>query len=329
MTPEVSVVVPTCDRVDTLRQTLRSILVQPVDIEVIVVDEGSTDGTAEWLASTGDPRVRVIRHDPRRGLPAARNAGVRAATGRWVAFCDDDDVWAPTKLERQLAAADACPSARWVVAGAVLVDPTFAIIGHQPVPADGMLLDRLLGTNVVPGGGSATMVARDALVDLGGFDEGLRASEDWELWIRLADDGPAAVADGPLVGYRIWTGSMSTDEDRMRTSHREVRARHAALLRRRGVVPDDVIYERFIARQHANAGARLAAARCFLQSGRHGREILDPGRAVLAVVAPGVLVRRGRRRALSLVPPEWRAEAEPWLAGLASPEEVAVEMAAS
>jgi glycosyltransferase involved in cell wall biosynthesis len=100
---DVSVVVPTRNRSALLELTLRSVLCQrDVDLELIVVDEGSTDDTPTMLAAVADSRLRVIRNDTPRGVSAARNRGAASARADWVAFLDDDDLWAPDKLTRQL-----------------------------------------------------------------------------------------------------------------------------------------------------------------------------------------------------------------------------------
>jgi glycosyltransferase involved in cell wall biosynthesis len=120
--PEVTVVVPTHDREALLRQTLGSILGQRgVDFEVIVVDDGSSDDTAAAVAGLGDPRVRLVRHGRPLGVAAARNRGIAEAAGAWLAFCDDDDLWAPDKLARQLQAATQT-GANWVYTGEVHID---------------------------------------------------------------------------------------------------------------------------------------------------------------------------------------------------------------
>ena len=104
---DVSVIIATRNRSTLLAETLRSVLGQRgVDFEVIVVDEASTDDTAALLAALDDPRVRVIRHGEALGLSAARNHGAAEANGDWLAFIDDDDLWAPDKLARQLRAAE-------------------------------------------------------------------------------------------------------------------------------------------------------------------------------------------------------------------------------
>jgi glycosyltransferase involved in cell wall biosynthesis len=104
--PGVSVVIPTHNRSDLLALTLRSALSQrDVAFEVIVVDDGSADETSEVVAGLGDPRVRLIRHDVSQGVSAARNRGIAEARAEWIAFLDDDDLWAPDKLSFQLTAA--------------------------------------------------------------------------------------------------------------------------------------------------------------------------------------------------------------------------------
>jgi glycosyltransferase involved in cell wall biosynthesis len=129
VSPDVSVVVPTHNRSGLLAQTLRSVLWQRgVDLEVLVVDDGSTDDTAAVVAALNDPRVRLLRHGTPRGVSAARNRGVAAAGGRWLAFCDDDDLWAPDKLARQLAAAQATGRS-WVYAGEVHIDLGGQVVG--------------------------------------------------------------------------------------------------------------------------------------------------------------------------------------------------------
>ena len=104
--PEATVVIPTHDRWPLLsRRALPSALAQEdVELEVVVVDEASSDGTREGLEALDDPRLRIVRHDVPRRLPGARNAGVEVARGRWLAFLDDDDLWSPATLGTQLQA---------------------------------------------------------------------------------------------------------------------------------------------------------------------------------------------------------------------------------
>ena len=104
---DVTVVIPTHNRRQLVAQAVRSVLHQEgVSLELVVVDDGSTDGTGPWLdrIAATDSRIKVVHHEQPRFISRARNAGIARASGRWVAFCDDDDLWAPDKLSSQLAA---------------------------------------------------------------------------------------------------------------------------------------------------------------------------------------------------------------------------------
>src|SRR6188474_1008516 len=103
MPPKVSVVIPVFNRPAAVRRAIDSVLAQTVqDFEIIVVDDGSTDGTAAAVTAIQDPRITLVKHDQRRGGSAARNSGIRASIAPYVAFLDSDDEWLPSKLERQL-----------------------------------------------------------------------------------------------------------------------------------------------------------------------------------------------------------------------------------
>ena len=101
MAPRVSVIIPTYNRADLVQQALASVKAQTYrDFEIVVVDDGGTDGTFEVLSA--DREIRVLRHAGRRGVSAARNTGIIAARGEWLAFLDSDDLWLPDKLARQI-----------------------------------------------------------------------------------------------------------------------------------------------------------------------------------------------------------------------------------
>ena len=131
--PDVTVVLPTRDRWPLLSRALASVFAQEaVTLEVVVVDEDSTDETPRKLATIADERLRVVRNSPARGVAAARNRGIGEARGSWTAFLDDDDVWAPHKLRTQLEAA-ARPEVDLVYAGAVVIDGDGAVGTSQRV----------------------------------------------------------------------------------------------------------------------------------------------------------------------------------------------------
>ena len=224
----VTVVIPTRNRPDLLRLTLTSVLRQhDVPLQVIVVDDASTEDVTGVVSSFADPRVRIARQDIRKGVSAARNRGAKEASTDWVAFCDDDDVWSPEKLSRQLGAA--CSAGRdWAYAGCVLVDAQLEIHGGTPPLAPEAMTAALRSHNAVPAGASNVLVRTRVFDHVGGFDEHLTHVPDWDLWLRLAREGVAACAEAPLVGYRMHAANAS-----LRTA--EMLAELALLERRHGL----------------------------------------------------------------------------------------------
>ena len=132
MPPTVSVVIPTHNRRKLVLRTIHSVLAQEsLDFEVLVVDDGSTDGTTDAIRLLNDPRVTVLRNDQPIRVAAARNMGADAATGAWIALLDDDDLWSPQKLRLQLAAAEDTGRS-WVYAGVVEIDGRGVLLGGEP-----------------------------------------------------------------------------------------------------------------------------------------------------------------------------------------------------
>jgi len=208
--PEISVIIPTYNRRDMVSRALASVLVQEdVDLEVLVVDDGSDDGTVEALLSVRDPRVRVLVQESNRGVSAARNRGIAEARAPWLAFLDDDDFWAPDRLARHLEAATAS-WADWVC-GPVLVVRGLEVVGRIPAADDSGMAERLrAGTaSVTP----SAVSARAALVrEVGGFDERLSAYADWDLWIRLGRRGTLGWCPDALVAYSEHPDKMRVRE---------------------------------------------------------------------------------------------------------------------
>ena len=306
--PEVSVVIPTHNRRRLLGQTLRSVLGQRgVDFEVVVVDDGSTDGTAEAVAALGDRRVRLLHHEHPRGVATARNVGATAAHGAWVAFLDDDDLWAPDKLARQLEAAHQT-GRTWVYTGEVSMDERLRILDGRPPAPPEQVLERLVRHNAVPAGASNVVVQADTLARAGAFDIGLRNNEDWDLWIRLARLGPPAWVCHPLTAYRMHPASNAfADAGRMLAE--------AAMLADRYRIPvDRAAQYRRAAWTCLRAGRRRQALGYYLGAVRVG-DVRSAARAVAALLHPapkGSYLRRPlRRRDVGSM--RWTAEAQAWL----------------
>jgi glycosyltransferase involved in cell wall biosynthesis len=211
--PLVSVVIPAYNAAETITEAIDSVLAQSMDdVEVIVVDDGSSDGTRQVVDQIADPRVRLIPQS-NAGAPAARNTGIHASTGQWVAFLDSDDLWLPHKLETQLAALDAAPSVRAAQSSVYWVDGELHVRSVERCrrSRDG-LLNILRFTNT-PGASSTLIVDRLLLEELGGYDDSLTILEDWDLMIKLARFGNLVSIDEPLALYRIHPGNRSIDVD--------------------------------------------------------------------------------------------------------------------
>jgi glycosyltransferase involved in cell wall biosynthesis len=168
---DVSVVIPTHNRVFLLSQAVSCVLAQiGVRLELIVVNDGSRDGTAEWLRhlAADDRRVKVVHHTTPQLMSAARNAGIERASACWVAFCDDDDLWAPDKLVTQVHELET-NRARWSCTGVVEVNETLDIVGHHRA-LGGDVLAALLEDNLIPSG-STVVVDRQLLRQVGGLTQ--------------------------------------------------------------------------------------------------------------------------------------------------------------
>jgi glycosyltransferase involved in cell wall biosynthesis len=218
MTPEVSIIIPTYNRRAMLLEAIDSVLAQSnQSFELIVVDDGSTDGTAEHLTRLGKA-VRVERID-HRGPAAARNRGVALARAPLIAFLDSDDLWAPTKLERQLAFMRANPDCAisqtneiWIRNGR-RVNPG---LRHRKRAGD-IFIDSLRTCLISM---SAMMMRTELFRSLTGFDESMLAAEDYDLWLRILIDHEAGLLDEPLVtrraGHPHQTSATTPALDRFR-----------------------------------------------------------------------------------------------------------------
>jgi len=257
--PEVSVILPAWNRADSLRRSIDSVLTQDfVDFELIVVDDFSDDDSAAVAEAVGDARLRVIRHDSNRGAGAARNTGIAAARGRWVAFQDSDDVWLPGKLSRQLAALAAMPDAVACYC-ALRVEGTrprqVPEPGQRPVEGDlhaALLRGSFISTQTL-------VVRRDALDSIGGFDPELPALIDWECVIRLASLGPFAFEPEPLVLQSFSENSITRFPERRLQAQEMILHRHRSALAERPEIL--ALHHRRLAGAYRRRGERGSARR--------------------------------------------------------------------
>ena len=282
--PAVSVVIPTRDRWPLLATTLASALGQEgLELEVVIVDDGSAPA-APAAGPFADPRVRIVRNNHSLGVADARNRGIEEARGGWVAFLDDDDVWAPAKLRRQLDAA-AAARASFAYAGVILVTADRGLVTiAEPPPAD-RLPQLLAAYNAIPAGASNVVVTTDLAREVGGFDPSFGHLADWDLWVRLAAAAPGAACDEPLVGYRLHSQSMRSTAG---GAFAEL-ARFDRMHGRPGRVPPGRIwFYRWLADGQLLAGRKAAAAATSLRGALRCRSRGDATRAAR------ILLRRGR-----------------------------------
>ena len=219
--PKVSVVIPTYNYGQYIVGAVESVLNQTFrDMEVIVVDDGSADNTRELMAEFGD-KIRYI-YQPNRGLPAARNTGIRAGRGEYVAILDSDDLWLPQKLSVQVPLLDSRPEVGLVYTDAFVFDgETQVTIGtHRdacPHPA-GRIVAQLLFMCVML---TPTPLIRRSVLDKVGLfaeDKAIKGCEDWDLWIRIAKVYDIDYIDQPLAKYRLHSSNMSRDPELMKLS---------------------------------------------------------------------------------------------------------------
>ena len=298
---QVTVVIPTKDRSALLPSTVASVLAQAgVEVRVVVVDDGGTVPAARSLPE--DPRVRVLRHDAPKGVSAARNAGLAAAASAWVAFLDDDDLWGPHKLRRQLDAVHATGH-RWACSATV----SFAgsqVIGVADPPPGGDLSRAILHGNVVSGSASSVLARTDLVRGVGGFDEDVPSMEDWDLWIRLAQESSLACVTSTDVAYRVHPGSRGHDLAEQPRALRLMQDKYAALTPPLQVEPDAWFLE-YWARMDYDAGrwsAGLRRTADLVIRRRHLAAVRTPARAVLPEAAQRRVrahrvAQRARRRA--------------------------------
>ena len=302
---EVAVIVPTHNRPDLLAVTLRSVLAQQdVDLTLTVVDDGSADAeaVASVIEGLSDSRLRLVRLSPSQGVSAARNAGITSTSSEWIAFCDDDDVWARHKLAAQLTAARA-GTAGWAYAGDVTIDRELRVLyGAPPLPPR-QLVEVLGHYNPVPAGSSNVLVRRSVLAEVGLFDPALRSVPDWDLWVRLAGHGLPAFVSDPLVGCRVHDHTITRNRRLMLAEVATVAARHH--------LPVDLArHFRWAAWNSMLEGRRLEAVGHYAHAIRQG-DLASIGRAAIALIHP-----RFAHRRLAAPISDWARGAQGWLDAL-------------
>jgi glycosyltransferase involved in cell wall biosynthesis len=321
MPPAVSVILPTHSRLEFLRRAIESVLAQTFeDLEVVVVDDGPNDAIAEFVAGHPDKCVRLVRHERNQGVAAARNTGIAAATGSYIGFIDDDDLWLPTKLERQVPllrneGADVVHSLVYIANGEGEVYEAATQRGFRlfrEVAAAGYPYLWLLRRSSFQIG--TFLVRRTCINDIGGFDATLSAVDDLDFVHRLRRRYEFRLVDEPLTKYCFHETNWSHDKDPqswVRLAHKELAwLREADPPGRSGI-------EAYLQMQIAQAawigGRYRSAVRPALRARRLDPSVIS-GRTLAkysgAALAPKSLIDSARQRVRSARP---AVEPDPWI----------------
>jgi glycosyltransferase involved in cell wall biosynthesis len=251
--PLVSVVITAYNASKWIGETLESVLAQDfTDFEVIVVDDGSTDDTTAVVAGFGG-RVCCI-HKPNGGQPSARNVGIRAARGEYIAFVDADDLWAKEKLRLQVDLIKRTGVA-WVYCDAYTFDDKsgrrLGRFGKANRQYDGDILKSLFLAQFIPS--PTPIIRRTVFEHVGYFDEHIRVAEDWNMWLKIAAHYPVGLVSVPLADYRCHSTSVIGGLDPQAILH--------AML---------TFIERAIVREPVRLGPlkNRAMANCYIDAGR-------------------------------------------------------------
>jgi hypothetical protein len=263
-----------------MRMALASALAQKdVDAQVIVVDDGSTDRTVAELRALRHARVKVLCHDRSEGVSAARNLGLAHAASPWVAFLDDDDVWAPRYLAAMLDAARAAEvdneQVGLVYSGHLTVDRERQLTGVSQAPPTQAVRDGMNRFNFV-GCPSRVVLRTDVVREVGGFDGRLAVIADWDLWVRVVAGHGIACCPELLVGYMLHAGNMHLDADRLLYELALMQDKHGW---GSGLPQPGDMLPAYVAAAYRASGRRLRAARWYLRAFKVQRTPRDLGRA--------------------------------------------------
>lgn len=303
--PLVSVVIPSANRWSFITRSVASALAQQgVDVEVIVATDGERNREAPADPVLRDPRVRILQHPERRGVCKARNVGIEAATGEWIAFLDDDDLWSPHKLRRQLDAAEAAGAGFAYASGAVLTED-LQVMRLEDAPSPDTLLEHSLRMNPLPAGASNLVARADLVRAVGGFDERLQHFGDWDIELNLVYAATGAACAEPLIGYVFHEDAMHVRLIHGVEAEYEIfRDKHAAL----GRTVNSLVSDRWIASGYRMAGDRRSAMRAYLRTARRNRSAGDVVRAAGTLFGEQAMrVGRGRRPRPAAIELDWLA----------------------
>ncbi|MEO1431373.1 MAG: glycosyltransferase [Cyanobacteria bacterium J06633_8] len=209
--PLISVIVPVYNGEKTIKETIESVLNQTfVNLELIVIDDGSQDSTLNVVYDIKDSRLKVFSYK-NAGVAISRNRGIEKASGEFIAFLDADDLWTSDKLEAQLKALESNPQAAVAYSWVDYINAEGEFLHHgNHITINGNAYKQLLVENVLENG-SNPLIRRDALIQIDGFNQSLTPAEDWDMWLRLAACYEFVTVPSPQILYRTLSHSGSTN----------------------------------------------------------------------------------------------------------------------
>jgi glycosyltransferase involved in cell wall biosynthesis len=239
--PKVSVILPVHNRADILSRAIGSVLEQELrEFELMVIDDGSTDASADVADSFGDERVRVIRLGKNRGGNVARNEGIRAARAPLIAFLDSDDRYLPNKLASVIAEFERRPNLELLVDSFIKVQPPGSrkaeVVRKNPVIEDRELFRTAMFTRQLWKATPAITVKRDIALEAGLFDETLRRLQDFDFLIRVSEIANCASTD-EVLWVKYWDANAISAQDNMILANVELVRRHPEYLRTQAYRP--------------------------------------------------------------------------------------------
>jgi O-antigen biosynthesis protein len=300
--PLVSVVIPTFNRADLVLRAIGSVLAQDYPaMEVLVVDDASTDDTPARVETLGERRVRLLRRSENGGVARARNAGMDAAEGELIAFLDSDDEWLPAKLGPQVDLLRAAPPRTALVHGGTEVIAPRGGRVYLPPRAEGHVFPTMLARNVLPGFPFNGLMRREVVDTIGGFDPALPAIEDWDFLIRATRFFDVAAVHAPVCRYHNAAPADAAGARRSARHAANMAARHMLYLRYRQDMRTQGMEGAFLkdsARRLLSGGlrGRAAATEALLRALRHEPGRLDLYVWLASLGLPAALARPLRRR---------------------------------
>ncbi len=262
MMSQVSVIIPTYNRVKLLNNSVASVLSQTYrDFELLVIDDCSTDNTSDFLSNIADKRVRCIKNTSNKGITATRNIALSNANGKYIAFLDDDDEWMPDKLEKQINLMEnSSKGLGCIYTGCNLVDAEDNRFNQTTVPHYRIrILNELLLENFIIT--SSTLIKADCFETVGMFDESMPFAEDYDMWIRIAQEFEFDFVRSPLVNYRIHRNSISFNNNAIIIGLERLLTKHEKLFLKNK-------------KAYSNHLLRIGVAYCYTGNTREGRKAL-------------------------------------------------------